>query len=96
MLKLKKQLPSNLNSIKLILKKGDLMDTHKRTIFKSITWRIIATSTTILTIYAWTGKWSTSLASGLIANGLKTIFYYIHERVWNKSDFGRLSVPVKE
>ena len=71
------------------------MDTHKRTIFKTITWRIIATVTTILTIYFWTNSWSVSLGSGLIANALKTLFYYIHERVWNLTDFGRLAVTVK-
>ncbi|MCK5042907.1 MAG: DUF2061 domain-containing protein, partial [Candidatus Aenigmarchaeota archaeon] len=51
------------------------MDTHKRTIVKTITWRIIATVTTVLTIYYWTDNWSLALASGLVANALKTIFY---------------------
>ncbi|MCK5721336.1 MAG: DUF2061 domain-containing protein, partial [Gammaproteobacteria bacterium] len=32
-----------------------------------------------------------ALGSGLLANALKTIFYYAHERIWNKSDFGRQS-----
>ena len=71
------------------------MDTHKRTIFKTITWRIIATLTTVLTIYFWTYNWSIALGSGLLANAFKTILYYIHERIWNLSDLGRLSVPVK-
>ena len=71
------------------------MDTHKRTIVKTITWRIIATVTTVLTIYYWTDNWSLALASGLVANALKTIFYYIHERLWNMTDFGRLTIPIK-
>ena len=65
------------------------MDTHKRTIVKTITWRIIATLTTVIVIYIWIGDLSAALGSGLAANALKTIFYYIHERVWNRSDFGR-------
>ena len=64
------------------------MDSHKRTIIKTITWRIIATLTTVAVIYIWTGDLSTALGSGLVANALKTIFYYAHEKVWNKSDFG--------
>ena len=72
------------------------MDTHKRTIFKSITWRIIATSTTIITVYLWTESWTVSMASGLIANAFKTIFYYVHERLWNLTDFGRLHKSVKK
>ncbi len=71
------------------------MDSHKRTIFKTITWRIIATVTTIVVIYAWTGSWTKSLGAGLVANALKTVFYYIHERVWNATDYGRLHKPVK-
>ncbi|MEA2097482.1 MAG: DUF2061 domain-containing protein [Patescibacteria group bacterium] len=65
------------------------MDTHKRTIIKTITWRIIATLTTVITIYIWTGDMSVAFGAGLVANAFKTIFYYIHERVWNKSNFGR-------
>ena len=65
------------------------MDTHKRTIVKTITWRIIATLTTVIVIYLWIGDLAAALGSGLLANALKTIFYYAHERIWNKSDFGR-------
>lgn len=65
------------------------MDTHKRTIIKTITWRIVATLTTVIVIYLWTRDLSVALGSGLIANAFKTIFYYIHERLWNRSDFGR-------
>jgi len=71
------------------------MDTHKRTMLKTITWRIIATLTTVLTIYFWTDDWSLALGSGLAANALKTILYYIHERIWNQTNFGRLPVSVK-
>ena len=71
------------------------MDTHKRTLVKTITWRVIATLTTVLTIYFWTNDWSVALGSGLAANALKTILYYVHERAWNRTDYGRLPVPVK-
>ncbi|MCK5044118.1 DUF2061 domain-containing protein [Candidatus Parcubacteria bacterium] len=68
------------------------MDTHKRTVLKTITWRIVATLTTVLVIYLWTNSWSLALGSGLVTNALKTIFYYIHERIWNLVNFGRLSI----
>ncbi len=71
------------------------MDLHKRTIIKTITWRVIATVTTIVTIYIWTKSWSISMISGLVANGLKTIFYYIHERAWNLTDYGRVYKKAK-
>ena len=72
------------------------MDTHKRTIMKSITWRIIATTTTILSVYILTKNWSISLTSGLFANALKAVFYYIHERAWNKTNFGVVSIPIEK
>jgi uncharacterized membrane protein len=72
------------------------MDTHKRSIYKTITWRIIATVTTVVVIYIWTKSWSISLISGIVANLIKTVFYYIHERLWNRTDYGRLVAPVKE
>ena len=72
------------------------MDIHKRSISKTITWRIIATVTTIVVIYIWTKNLYISLASGIVANLLKTIFYYIHERLWNMTDYERRVVPVKK
>ena len=71
------------------------MDTHKRTVLKTITWRIVATLTTVLVIYLWTNSWSLALGSGLVTNALKTIFYYIHERIWNLVNFGRRFVSGK-
>ena len=73
-----------------------MVDSHKRTIAKSITWRIVATATTILTIWIWTGSWYMSLGSGLLANGFKAVFYYIHERAWNNSDYGRKAVTIHQ
>jgi len=71
------------------------MDLHKRTIVKTIIWRVIATVTTIVTYGVWTGNWMMALGAGLIANGLKTIFYYIHERLWNQTDYGRVYKKAK-
>ena len=64
------------------------MDEHKRTIVKSITWRIIATTTTVVTVYVYTGDLTLAAISGAVANIIKTALYYIHERVWNISCFG--------
>lgn len=66
-----------------------MIDTHKRTIAKTITWRVIATTTTIAVIYMWTGDAAKAFGAGLVANAFKTIFYYIHERLWNRTHFGR-------
>jgi uncharacterized membrane protein len=65
------------------------MDHPKRTLLKTITWRIIALVTTIVIVYLYSGDFKKSCAVGLIANALKMLFYYGHERAWNRIHFGR-------
>jgi uncharacterized membrane protein len=61
---------------------------HKRHILKSITWRILGTVDTIVLSWIVTG----SLTFGLSIGGLelisKMVLYYIHERLWYRSEFG--------
>ncbi len=68
---------------------------HSRTIAKSITWRIIAFTSSIIILYLLTHNWETSLYHAIIIHIVKTILYYIHERFWNKSNFGQELKPLK-
>ena len=65
----------------------------KRTLVKTLTWRLIAFVTTIIVVYAYTGDVKESLTVGIVANLLKMFFYYVHERAWNRVDFGRVKPP---
>jgi len=65
------------------------MERRRRTLVKTITFRIIATLITIFTAYYFTGNWAISLELGIIANLIKTLAYYVHERFWNRVDYGR-------
>jgi len=69
------------------------MESHKRSIVKTVTWRIIATVVTILPAYIWFGEWTSSISLGIAANGLKAVLYYIHERGWNLLSWGRVISP---
>ncbi len=69
------------------------MESHKRSIAKSISWRIVATAVTILMTYIWFGEWASSISLGLAANGLKALLYYLHERGWNLLSWGRVISP---
>jgi len=69
------------------------MDQHKRTLVKTVTWRLIALLTTIIVVYIYSGDIKESLVIGLTANFLKMFFYYIHERVWNRVEFGKVKTP---
>lgn len=62
---------------------------HSRTIAKSVTWRIIAFSSSLIVIYLLTHDWETSLYESLILHAVKTVLYYVHERLWNSSNFGQ-------
>ena len=64
-------------------------ETHRRSLLKTIIWRVIATTVTMLFSFIWLDKWSSALELALAANVTKSFLYYAHERLWNKSDFGR-------
>jgi uncharacterized membrane protein len=65
------------------------MEKHTRTIFKTISWRIVATSTTLFLVYLFTEDIVLSAGVGITESFLKTVIYYIHERVWNRTNYGR-------
>jgi uncharacterized membrane protein len=65
------------------------MESHTRTLIKSITWRIIAVIVAFVVAYAFTHKPVESGGIAITANIINMIAYYIHERVWNKINFGR-------
>ena len=59
------------------------MASYKETLIKTIIWRVIATSITILSGWLVSGNWKFGLAVGGIDTVLKTIGYCSYERVWN-------------
>ena len=63
-------------------------ETRKRSIVKSITWRLICIVVSILTSFVWTGKWDIAVAIGTIYNAITMILYYFHERSWNRVNWG--------
>ncbi len=65
------------------------MESHKRSVIKAITWRIIAVIITTLTAYFFTREVALSLGIGLVDSVIKMFTYYGHERLWNRIGFGR-------
>ncbi|MFW9814198.1 MAG: DUF2061 domain-containing protein [Candidatus Thorarchaeota archaeon] len=61
----------------------------RRTLAKTFSWRFVATATTIFVAFLLTGSLLISLEIGSLEVILKTIFYYLHEKTWDKIDFGR-------
>lgn len=51
---------------------------------KMVTWRIIATSTTIVIAYVLTGDLGVGVSIGGIEATVKMALYYGHERAWER------------
>jgi adenylylsulfate kinase len=66
---------------------------NSRTLFKTFTWRVTATLTTISLVYMFTGRIDTALEVGFIEVFAKMLFYYLHERSWDKIRWGKMEIP---
>ncbi len=61
----------------------------KRSLVKSLTFRVAVMTSDFLIITAITGRYELALVVILFSNLGSTILYYLHERIWNKVDWGR-------
>lgn len=64
-------------------------ETNLRSIAKGVTWRGVATSTTITIVYLFFGRLDLALAAGILETGLKIVLYWGHEKVWQRVRWGR-------
>ena len=58
------------------------LESRTRSLLKGITWRILATLTTIAIAWLITGDVSAALQIGFIEVFAKIAIYYLHERAW--------------
>jgi len=64
-------------------------DGQPRTISKSITWRLLITTSNLVIPYLITGSWGSALLYAGIATVLNALIYYGHERIWNRVSWGK-------
>ena len=60
------------------------MISWKRHAAKTMTWRIVATTATVVIVGVGTGEWAVGLGVGAVEFPTKMLLYYLHERVWYK------------
>lgn len=70
-------------------------ETQQRTLIKTISWRILATLTTGVLVYAFTGNFTIALEVGAVEVVAKLILYYLHERGWSIIPWGRAKTTEK-
>ena len=57
-------------------------ESHTRSLLKGLTWRFVATMTTVVIAYFVTGTVSVAFEIGFFEFFAKIGIYYIHERIW--------------
>lgn len=67
-------------------------DTNRRSIVKGISWRFVATTTTIIIVYIFFGRLDLAIAAGLLETVAKVGLYWAHERVWFRIKWGRKKI----
>jgi len=64
-------------------------DLKKRTLVKTMTWRVTASLTTFLIAWILTGDLLTGVSIGSIEAIAKIFLYYYHERIWNNLSWAK-------
>ena len=67
-------------------------ETNIRSITKGVTWRFVATGTTIIIVYLFFGRLDLAIAAGVIETVLKVALYWGHEKVWQRVRWGRKQI----
>lgn len=69
-----------------------MKETHTRSVTKGVTWRVIASVTTMGLVYLFTGDLILMAEVGALEITAKIIFYYFHERVWGRVNWGMVKI----
>ena len=69
------------------------MESHFRTVLKSLTWRVAALAITTAVAWVITDEVKLAASIGIADTLIKLFAYYGHERIWLKLSFGRQKPP---
>ena len=65
------------------------MDQPKRSLVKTVSWRLTGSSATFLIAYVMTGDFAVAGVIGVTQMISNTVLYYFHERLWNRIKWGK-------
>ena len=66
-----------------------MSDNSKRSLAKTLTWRITGSGATFLISWLISGNLTIAGTIAVIQITANTVLYYIHERIWNKIPWGK-------
>jgi uncharacterized membrane protein len=64
-------------------------DQHRRSLVKTVSWRITGTGATFLISYLVLGNVMVAGSIAVIQLVANTVLYFVHERIWNIVKWGR-------
>lgn len=68
-------------------------ETKRRSIVKSLSWRLVAAIITTTIAFLMTGQIEFAAKIGLADTAVKLLVYFGHERLWNRIPYGREPAP---
>ena len=66
-----------------------MSDTPRRSLVKTISWRLTGSGATFLISYAIAGNFAVAGTIATVQLISNTILYFVHERVWNRIHWGQ-------
>lgn len=75
---------------KLLPKIHHATETLPRSILKTISYRVIILILDFSSIYIFTGQVKVAFGFMVVSNIYTTLFYFFHERIWDKIKWGKL------
>ena len=72
-----------------MLKSVKFKETKERSIVKSGIFRVLVIVSDLVIIYLLTHKLIDTIAITVLTNLASTIFYFLHERIWNNVSWGK-------
>ena len=67
-------------------------ETNIRSIAKGFSWRLFATTTTVIIVYIFFGRLDLAIAAGIIETISKVLLYYAHEKIWQRVRWGKKQI----
>ncbi|HDD60180.1 MAG: DUF2061 domain-containing protein [Thermoplasmata archaeon] len=64
-------------------------ETRLRSLVKTLSWRALATLTTMGLVYLFTGEVIIAVEVGALEVVAKLLLFFLHERVWNLISWGK-------
>ena len=67
-------------------------ESRGRSLVKAISWRVTALAVTASVVFVYTGEVRMAALVGLADATVKIALYYLHERAWDRTGFGRRGI----